>query len=666
MLNKEYRKLLLNELRLAVIQPSPLQESNNSLLAAMTVNENLKSLGYTLTPKDIIRLSKDSSLYTFYDSIKELMDNVEAEPMYPNFPTQVMEMDEATFRFHQLIHYFSTYGLESMLGIEVSKGWLPDVASTQKNQRDTLKLKEKVIHLINEEEAYILPFHKLLAKKERLTLQEAQIITHCCQHLPIDTFNNLQIPFKENLFIIFHNIYTSCEEKEAIKILQNICQHTGDVFKCFHYSLTKKHYKLTHRDKRIIVKLIESYPVEELKANIILSLKKAQMNKTILQYLNYNKYSRSDEHKAVVKELRNGQLHSWESKAKQLLMNKDENALSFIAQRPGMMLRWVAWLIRQGYQPTEIIDSFKTKCEQLSIQTLITTLQHFGEENIELTRKEASQVYDIFYSLIKERLSYLKTPLQNKKVFIDEGMFSFKDSRMEFNTKSEEGGYIRSGLAIRIPDDVNKIRFFVYWNDKKRIDLDLHGMAKDIDGKPIHIGWNGDYLKDKLVFSGDITHSNAAEYIDIDLVDSPVAYLASTIHFYNSYEYKNKRCFKDIDTCYIGLMGVNDVGENVQLYDVANCFFHHNLQSSISDMYYGFIDVQRRLLVFVGKAVADYHFSKPYANKFNLEEYLKVLMDVQGCEVVDNRDVADIVLTLDKGQEENSLSLIDENYFMEY
>ena len=41
-------------------------------------------------------------------------------------------MDEATFRYNQVMHYFSTYGVEliaGMLGLDVSvgQGWMPDV-----------------------------------------------------------------------------------------------------------------------------------------------------------------------------------------------------------------------------------------------------------------------------------------------------------------------------------------------------------------------------------------------------------------------------------------------------------------------------------------------------------------------------------------------------------
>ena len=38
--------------------------------------------------------------------------------------------------FHQVLHYFSTYGAEMFTGIKVSKGWLPYVEDTEKTESD--------------------------------------------------------------------------------------------------------------------------------------------------------------------------------------------------------------------------------------------------------------------------------------------------------------------------------------------------------------------------------------------------------------------------------------------------------------------------------------------------------------------------------------------------
>ena len=110
-----------------------------------------------------------------------------------------------------------------------------------------------------------------------------------------------------------------------------------------------------------------------------------------------------------------------------------------------------------------------------------------------------------------------RSELAGKKVFVKAEEFELSYSRLEGGKKSSEGGYLPSGMAIRIPEEVKRLRFFVYWNDKNRVDVDLHAAAYDLEGEFIHVGWDAHFNKSGIVHSGDITHSNAAEYIDIDM-----------------------------------------------------------------------------------------------------------------------------------------------------
>ena len=61
-----YHKLLLDELRFVVYEKGDASLTEQLLTKAVTVNENLKSLGYTLTPADIVALAVSPSLDRFY------------------------------------------------------------------------------------------------------------------------------------------------------------------------------------------------------------------------------------------------------------------------------------------------------------------------------------------------------------------------------------------------------------------------------------------------------------------------------------------------------------------------------------------------------------------------------------------------------------------------
>ena len=121
MRNKEtqtqsYDKLIFDALRMVTYKSGTGVLTNDALTKAVTLNENLASLGFTLKPNDIVKIASSPSVETLYDDISSMMSSVEAKPMYPDFPTQVMDMDEAQFRLHQIIHYFSTYGIEALTG----------------------------------------------------------------------------------------------------------------------------------------------------------------------------------------------------------------------------------------------------------------------------------------------------------------------------------------------------------------------------------------------------------------------------------------------------------------------------------------------------------------------------------------------------------------------
>lgn len=649
----------------------------------LTFNENIKGLGYTFNPQSIINLAKvanQSDLSNLYDKIKNMIGSVDAKPMYPDFPKQVMEIDEAEFRFHQLVHYFSTYGIESY-GIKVSKGWLPDVKDTKKTEDDKTLLDYKVIKLKYVTDAMTSAFETILSKRERMTILESRIVAYsffrATTSINIDIHNHflsgkwydhIHITFKENMYELFKIIFESPELRQDIDNY-HFCQHTGDVWKCIDYVLkSRENYHLRTSEKRILVKVLESYDIKDFRANLILSNNSARNIKVLLQYLDYNKYSRSIYHKNAVADLRDNKLQSWEGKAKKLLFSKDDGTLDFIGTRPGMLLRMITILLRNGFNAKDIKKKLMIYAGKLSTQTLVTLNTYFNKPEEYITKYNSTEQYDyteliimkdILKDVLKENLIYKDIPeLSGKKVFLDMDNYNLKLSNIECNTKSEEGGYIRSGLAIKIPDEVERIRFFVYWNDMLRVDIDLHGSLLTKNGAE-SIGYDRDFRSEDAVFSGDITHSNAAEYIDINL-NNPNLYACVAINIYDGPD-----SFGKIDTCFVGAMAVKEMGENVKLYNPKNCFFTHDLKSKARTILYGYIDSESRSIIFVGKPTSKRYGNYKDISKFNVETYLKYLAESQNITFVSDKDKADVILTMESATEDNSISLLENNFFMD-
>lgn len=661
-----YDKLLLDELRFVTYEKSGSELTDDLLAKAVTMNENLQSLGYVLAPPDIAAIAVSPSLDGFYRKVKGMMDTVAAKPMYPGFPRQVMGMDEAVFRFHQMVHYFSTYGMECLFGVEVKKGWLPcEDENEGEAPEQKIVLKAKTIKLLPAEESYITPFSMILSRKERMTLPEREIVSGAISHVSVDQIRSLKVGFKENMDALYEIVFSMEDREVAFAILQGLCQHTGDVLRCVDLLLRRNRYHFRTSQKRFLVKLLESYPEKDFRANLILSGKGAERNITLLNYLDYSIYSKSGGHMDAVNDLRDGKLRSWESIAKDMLMCEKDGALDFVAQGPGMMLRMVAWLMHLGYSKNAVVEKLSEKASALSMQTLVTNMNHFGKLTEE-ERADAVQLYDAFEELLSARMLSCSTPIRGKKVMLKMDDYDLEVSEIHCSDKSAEGGYIRSGIAYRIPKEISRLRFFVYWNDSVRVDVDLHAGYTDLDGNRHGAGWNQNFRDCGVVFSGDITHSNAAEYIDVDLT-APIDRVSANIHLFSG-----RPDFSAVKKCYVGMMAVpeGDVdNRKPSLYREANCFFKHNLRQKCATVNYGYIDVQNRCLIFDGApggwSVDWYGGVEHRRGKLSLARYLELLLKSQDAVLCDSEEEADVVLVMGKPENEKEVSIIDANFFME-
>lgn len=879
----EFRKHLLSELHMVVYRAGdPSRIDDRCLCEAVTVNENLRSLGFVLRPVDILRLAVSPSLYTFYQDVKELVPDVKAQPMYPGFPQQVLEMSEAEFRFHQAMHYFSTYDMELLTGCEVSRGWLPDYDGPERTQRDTRLMEAAVVELVNEEDAAMTALKILLGRRERLTNPELELVRESAAACSAEQMQGLKICFKENLELLFPMLLEKADRETALRTLRVICAHSGDVLRCSTDYIRGRKYHLRTSEKKLLVKLLESYPVWNLRQNLMQSNTLRERNLLILKHLDYNQYSRSPEHREAVRALRNGELQSWHGIGEALLAEHSPKALTHLAQRPGYMLRMLNRLLSLEYSEEALLKALKpragdisghlilrvlrtlsmpleerykaaieacnnkfqqeryryssygiesnyirnkedcrkeadsrrsrirkhdprreaeqtawemvreaweavdrkeetleilqfglekqgalknmqrphlisnahveldedlvwalydpayfrnaiARCEEelkplrerlnqlqaeadqwleKTLASLTSTLERQERElwetdrweqerlaQIETNRRkelaEASEMirtladrkkseldaieadyqrqknmirYDpqavqILKELLKEHFQKASTVLKDKKVFCDLSKFDLAHSSLETEDRSRDGGYIRSGIAWKIPDDAKYVRFFTYWNDSNRVDIDLHAGGVTTDGESLHVGWNADFRNGGVVHSGDITHSDAAEYIDIDL-NAPIREIYANVNlFYGKYS------FKGIQTCYVGMMAVDKIGAKVKHYDPANCFFTHELTQNTSNLFYGYVDVQNRCVRFVGQPNHNCWAARPQIedaeSMFSLQDYLNCVLEGQNAELVETAEAADVILTMGKSLLDNGISLVDNNFFLE-
>lgn len=679
--------------------------TDKDMIEAITLNTELQNIGYTLSAEDVVKLA-----YCDKTSVKEILnyhkENTKGyEPMYPDFPRQVMDMDEATFRFHQIVHYFSTYGIERLFGVECKNGWMPDVEKTDKTKEDTTLVDLKVLELHNEEDL-IKKLNKTLSKKERFTYIERDLMKEYLDKLD---FENNPITFKENIALLIP------EKKDGLSIkeyLLKVCTHPGDVLdtlELYNRQLNHEPTKMTTSLKKGFVRALESFTNEKsLSENLG---QNRERNIYLLNNISYGCFA--DKNKPlykVVNDLKNKQIKTWRSrvesnfsKLSEIQKNNDDNILniqnetinellSLLRERPGEYLRMAGRLYRQLPESThEAVKNdllgFAEK-GNFKMQTLLSNVTFFGQNyeknkanntrnfrfsgrmnkntektgNINRKEEEWNYLYDLSRELVKAQMKTMTTSLENKKVFIDEQNYDFKNTLVNTNEKAQENGFLSSGIAFKIPENANTLRFFVFWNDReKRVDLDLHSFYINKEGIEEHVGWNSDFSKDGICHSGDITTSNnSAEYIDINLNNNNVSYASTTL---NSFNVRN---FTNIETAYCGVLLVDRTEKDVNLYNPKNCFLSYDLtniehdETSLMDIFPN----ERFMRVAARMNHNGMNKQKIMASSYGLTEYLNDFCETHNIERVDTVEEAEVVISLSRVEncEKDNYCLLDNNY----
>lgn len=668
-----FDKLLLSEMRLIESKETQVKDNQGNLELAILDNENLHALGYTLKQESVFQLAKDykanPNMEPLYKRVMGLEPAIEVDPMYPGFPQQVLEMDELEYRAHQAMHYMSTYGLENLFNIEVRTGWLPyDKNTFVEREEDVRVVDLKTLEYLTPADIDKVVIDRLIGRVQRLEPKELEL----AQLVVLRTNEVIsEIPFKENIGKIYGDLLLASDLENTYKTfasLKNVVRHPGDVLDLVEYMVIANKYKHFKTSvKRGFVELICSFELPAIEENLASNrwskafkgkggkARSINRNIALIDYLSFSRFATNQMDLDLISELKDGNLISWNQKLEQAYAEQNYDlVLRLLGQRPGVLFRQVNRLVKLGVDYKNIMKTLKDAAGELKTQSIVSALNNYvGVE----------EVNKVFLStLVANLVSKDLDTFRDKKVYLDEKDVDFSRSKIEITDKFE--GYISNGIAMRIPETAKFLRFFTYWNDKQRIDIDLHGMAVYEDGESSHIGWHGRYKDGSLVHSGDITHSDASEYIDMNL-DSAREQKVEFVQFnINSY---TQIPFKEIDTVFTGLMALSEMGAKVDLFDPKNVLFRHDLEYKAMAIDYGVVDIKNNVMYINGTPSQNYNdtnaVGKPTV-KLSILTYVSLLILTQGGTIVSNKDEADLILGLAKSDEENYVSLLDENYFM--
>ena len=614
------QKIVLRRLR-KVSVPLRNNEARPEFVASLV--KNLESIGFTFSPDVIERLLTwtPEELLKFAQSLIPVLlqmvgGDVKYKPMYPNFPTQVMEASDAELYLNAIFHY---------LGDWIGERILPYY---DKKQRPKLKIPKdlKVLALASDDESLqlcrdLIGSNTSLSKSDNSNLRgllEAHR-DHLHSILPES------IPFKEVQSVVCAFLIERVDD--SAELISRYLRTATDVLRLAtelsggdaSLAAPTKYVSFKRKQRRILLAVLDSVarPDEDLHRHRGKWIRLAER-------LHPGEYAKKFPNAfAAIKRIRDGENpETFNSKIEANLRDGDINAATeLLRTRPGEFARRLDQLLRSTNKDSEfILSKFEGIAQDVSTPVLLQLIAHFNNRALDqnprtihdVPEEDALQFFDkAVKSLTKplrknpSRLEPTRTvfpkgqtskmvriPLAKELVapadansvvkISREGLVSrfaqlpslgksfvapeLENYAVPFSQRSASKALrtLARGSRMQLPDD-NVIRFFLWWKEGKidgkatgRVDLDLSATIFRSNWKYMnHISYtNLKEVKLGCCHSGDITSApkGASEFIDIDLEKVRAAGGRYVICSIQSFTCNP---FCDLPQCYVGWMSRN-------------------------------------------------------------------------------------------------------------
>ncbi len=517
-------------------------------IAVATVQSHLMGLGYMLDETAFFELSKSDLSYieNFNNEVLTYLRDVlggkrNFQPLYKNFPEEVMSKSDFELYLNAIMHYWS------------NGTWEP---STEKYEKPIKFEKIKYVMLSHAtQERFGKIFTDLVSINTSLTPQDLGVIKWFVEGGEKLVFPSV-VPFKENLCTLAGMGIEGLPVNTTTDVLR-IAVHLsgGDI------SLPKVPNKLVKRSawsSQYITNAerekfkFKNFSRKERKYLLsLLEQTNCDPREMVLKdqrWVRLGEILHPGEHKKTFpkafnafNKIRNEKVTSWYGKLSKAFNTNLESGLKVLSERPGEFSRRIDWLVRTYPKNLELIMGyFSEAVKGTSNKVIFEVYTHFEkrtEKNpnrsvmVKGTRKKVplpelpplskdlvESIHRKLFETLKEKFSKLE-PLGNcwideelKKIPLPTNMRS-----MNFSTKPTIRGQ-------RVPfdnPDCKVIRPFVHWMDKGGYeDLDLS--VTFVGEKKSTVLSFSNLRVGASVHSGDVRHRKGpcAEYIDIQIKDA--------------------------------------------------------------------------------------------------------------------------------------------------
>lgn len=526
----------------------PPNDGADNRIAVATVQSHLMQWGYMLDQDAFTELSKaDLSFIINFNNetisyLKEITGgNRNYEPLYKNFPQEVMSMSDFELYINAILHYWS------------NGNWEPSTETYEKPIAFE-NIKYNIVKF-GSTERFSQIFTDLISINTSLTPNDLEVIKWFVESGESLIFPNV-IPFKENLCTLAAMGLEGLPVKTPTDVLR-IAVHLsgGDIslpkvpekevranrwssFKVENQERKKFKFKnFTRKERKYLLGLLEQTNCDP-KEMALKDQRWIRLGEILhpMEYKNLFPKAANSFNK-----IRNEKVKTWYGILNDAFNKGLEDGLKVLSERPGEFSRRLDWLIRTNPNNVDMIMSyFSEAVKGTSNKVLFEMYNHF--EN----RLEDKTDRSIMIKGARKRTELPSLKALNKNVVESIHSKLFETLRDKFSTLDELGNcWIDEELkkiplptnmrsmnfsakpvirGQRIPldnSDAKVVRPFIHWFDQKgHEDLDLS--VTFVGDKKQDVLSFSNLRVGKSIHSGDVRHRQGAcaEYIDIDIADA--------------------------------------------------------------------------------------------------------------------------------------------------
>lgn len=548
MKGKVFNEILLRRRNKINVNVALIEEKDN-IDRVIIMMKNINNLGYSFS-KELINVIRFLPTDVQNDFYKELVTSLKEytgadkkwEPMYPNFPSQVQEMDDWELFINAIIHYFSDGVL------------LP---AYEKDERLPLfESPDLTILDIGTDEDLDEVMNNLITSKTSLSETDKTDMIWLIQNKGVD-YTKLpdEISFKENVAIICKLIMDNTSEIIWYNVLHKYLKTATDILRFVTYlsdgdvslAADTKYKSFSRKHRRLILRLLDTA------GNIEEDMLRYKTKWIRLgERLHPSEYKEFNNVCTAFDKLRNnGDIKTFNSKLEKAINNRDIiGLLTLLKTRPGEFARRLDDIIRDNITNAyNIVYEFGNIADKISVPVLLQVREHFlyrcdkNDSRVFFPKGSLAKVYTINNELkdipirvcaeiidICERaiIEQFKSKDSLGKVYIDDSIKGYCVPQSQRSASSTGKRNITRGSRFKIKKDSKFIRLGIHWMNElyngreDRTDIDLSCTFLDENFSYLsHVSYTN-LRNNYCCHSGDIVNANrasggATEFVDIDI-----------------------------------------------------------------------------------------------------------------------------------------------------